>query len=85
MHKAQELHGTFLKVIQQSPCDAIDVSPTSVFFNLFAAAKPSANVCTARGTYAMMQVFVLLSVTNNFVPVNFGLFRRYPWQSLAEP
>ena len=36
LYKAQELHGTFLKVIQQSPCDAIDVSPTSVFFNLFA-------------------------------------------------
>jgi len=39
--------------------------------------------------YAMIQVSVLLqahgTVVANFVPGNFGLFRRNPWQPLAEP
>ena len=39
--------------------------------------------------YAMIQVSILLqlhrTVVANFVPGNFGLFRRNPWQPLAEP
>jgi len=38
---------------------------------------------------AMIQVSILLqthrTVVANFVPDKFGLFRRNPWQSLAEP
>jgi len=36
----------------------------TVFFGVFAAAEPSANVCVAHGTYAMIEVSVLLFVTN---------------------
>jgi len=39
--------------------------------------------------YAIIQVFILLqphrTVVANFAPGNFGLFRRNPWQPLAEP
>jgi len=61
-----------------------------VLFNLCSAAvEPSANVCVAHGTYAMIQVSILLqqhrTVVANFVPGNFGLFRRNPWKPFAEP
>jgi len=39
--------------------------------------------------YAMIQVSIMLqphrTLVANFVPGNFGLFRRNPWQPLAEP
>jgi len=36
--------------------------------------------------YAVIQVFILLSAPNKFfVPGNFGLLWRNPWQPLAEP
>jgi len=39
--------------------------------------------------YAMIQVSILLqlyrTVVANFVPGNFGLFRRNTWEPLAEP
>jgi len=41
------------------------------------------------GTFAVIQVSTMLqrhrTVVSNFVPGNFGLLRRNPWQSLAEP
>jgi len=39
----------------------------SVFFNLFAAAEPSADVCVVHGTHAMMHVSILLSLINEFI------------------
>jgi len=61
----------------------------SVFFNLVAAAEPSANVCLVRGTPCYCETLVLQqphrSVVANFVPGSFGLFRRKPRQLLAEP
>jgi len=39
--------------------------------------------------HAMIQVYISLqlcrTVVENFVPGNFGLFRRNPWQPLSEP
>jgi len=35
-----------------------------LFFNLFSAAEPSANICIIHGTYAMTQVSILVSVIN---------------------
>jgi len=66
-----------------------------VFFNLFAAAEPTANVCVAHGTrcndpsvYGYCETVVLLqphrSAVVNFVPGNVGLLRQNPWQPLAE-
>jgi len=50
-----------------------------VFFNLFAAMEPSANVCVAHGTLCSDPTFYsakpLRTVFANFVPGQFGLFR----------
>jgi len=65
-----------------------ETSYTPVFFNLYAAAEPSANVCVAHGTLCNCITVALLqpyrSVIANFVPGNFGVFWRNPWQPLAE-
>ena len=62
---------------------------TAVFFNLFAAAEPSANVCVARGTLCNdPSVYIATTAKNcgcKFPPNKFGLFRRNPWQPIAEP
>jgi len=70
--------------------------PTVVFFNLFVAAvKPSATVCVARGTLCNDPgVYIAITALNcggefrsrqfRSVSANFGLFRRNPWQPLAE-
>jgi len=62
---------------------------TSVFFNVFAAAEPSANVCIAHGTLCNCETVALLqlhwTVVANFVPGNFVPFRQNPWQPFAEP
>ena len=67
----------------------------SVFFHLFAAAKPSANVCVAHGTLcndpSVYAATTALKGVCEFRPrqfrsvsANFGLFRRNLWQPLAE-
>jgi len=60
---------------------------TAVFFNLFAAAEPSANVCVARGTLCNdPSVYIATTAKNcgcKFPPNKFGLFRRNPWQPIA--
>jgi len=59
-----------------------------VFFNLFAAADPYANVCVAHGTLCndpSVIATTIRTVVANFIPGKFGLFRRKPWQALAEP
>jgi len=60
-----------------------------VFFNLFAAAEHTENVCVDVEPHAMIpvQVYILLqlhrTVVANFCPGNFGLFRRNPdWKTL---
>jgi len=69
-------------------CSAITWASRPVFFNHFAAVEPSAIVCVALGTYATINVSILLqphkTVIANLVPGNFGLFRRNPWQPLAK-
>jgi len=67
-----------------------DVSCGSVFFNLFAAAEPSANVCATHETLCNVPSVYIATTAQNcgcefFVPGNFGLFRRNPWQPLTEP
>jgi len=58
-----------------------------VFFNLFAATEPSTNVCVAHGSQCTCETMILLqphrTVVVNFVPGNFSLFQRNPWQPLA--
>jgi len=60
-----------------------------VSFNLFAATEPSTNVCVAHGALCNCETVILLqphrTVVVNFVPGNFSLFQRNPWQPLAEP
>ena len=50
----------------------------AVFFNIFAAAEPSANVCVAPGTRCNDPNVYLVSITNEFRP------RLFP-SALAEP
>ena len=61
----------------------------AVFFNLFAAGNLQQMFVLLMEPYAMTQVSILLqphrTVVVNFVPGNFSLFRRNPWQPLAEP
>jgi len=60
-----------------------------VFFNVFAAKEPSANVCAAHGTLCSFETAVLLqphkTVVANLGAGNFGLFQRNSWQPLIEP
>jgi len=63
--------------------------PNAVFFNHFAAAEPSVNVCVAHGTLCNdLSVYIATTAQNcgcEFRPGNFCLFRRNPRQPLAEP
>ena len=61
----------------------------SVFFELFAAAELSANVCVAMGPCAIIQLSVSLhwhrTVVANFLPGNFDLFRGTPGSHPRNP
>jgi len=65
------------------------MSTNAVFFNLFAATEPSTNVCVAHGILCNDPSDYFATTAKNygceFVPGNFGLFRRNHWQPLAEP
>jgi len=67
-----------------------DSCVTAVFFNLFCCNRTFLKwFALLMEPYAMIQVSVLLqrhrTVVANFVPGNFGLFRRKPWRPPAEP
>jgi len=51
--------------------------------------ESSTNVCVAHGALCNCETVILLqphrTVVLNFVPGNFGLFQRNPWQPFVEP